>query len=307
VTGIIRGRFVLGTDTPLDEALATKALAQVGAALDLDAVDAAMAVRAVATAEIAAAVQRLLFYRGVDPRSLTLMAFGGTGPLHAADVADMVGIPSIVVPQAAGVFTTFGLLSSEIGMERSENVQMVVSGSGEQVEAKLAALQEQAAQMLRGELAAGGELIVERSADMRFRHQVQTLALNLPADRLSDLDVANLFRQEYQRQFGLSSDDDIEVVQLRVRVSAKQQAQAARSVRREPVGLRLLGTKDAALGESGMAPVDHYEVAGGISAGPERITGPAVVDLVHTTVVVPSGWEGGLLPNGDLAFSRGSL
>src|SRR5207302_3855166 len=59
VAGIIRGRAVLGTDTPLDEALAARALAAVGAPLDLDALGAAIAVREVASAEIAAAVQRL--------------------------------------------------------------------------------------------------------------------------------------------------------------------------------------------------------------------------------------------------------
>ena len=305
VTGIISGRCVLGTDTPLDDTLAAKALAAVGAPLGLDGVQAAVAVREVASAEIAAAVQRLLFYRGVDPRTLTLMAFGGTGPMHAANVADMVGIPSILIPQAAGVFTTFGLLSSEIGMEQAEHVRIFLSdGDGSQVESKLAALEHEAVHLLRADATASSDIQVERSADIRFRHQVQTLPLNLPTAQLADIDVAELFRQEYERQFGLTSDDDIEVVQLRVRVSAKQTAQTARAVRREKVMLRPLGTKAVALDASGVGDVQHYELcAAEAAAGVDEVSGPAVVDLVHTTVVLPPGWRGGLLDNGDLMFT----
>jgi N-methylhydantoinase A len=307
--GIISGRRVLGSDVLLDDELAAKALARVGAPLGLDALRAATAVREVASAEIAAAVQRLLFYRGVDPASLVLMAFGGTGPMHAADVAHVAGIPSILVPQAAGVFTTFGLLSSEIGMEQAENVRIFLSegdGDSASIEARLQALQRDAARLLQAGSDAQADVAIERSADMRFRHQVQTLPVSLPSDALLDRDVRTLFKDQYERQFGLVSDDDVEVVQLRVRVSAKQSAQAARKVVRDRVALRDLGTKDAALDSNGLAPVAHYEMVTGDggSSAVERVSGPAVVDLPHTTVVVPPGWAGGLLPNGDLSFTK---
>ena len=121
----------------MDIAKATDALRLVGGALDLDPVAAAIAIRGVASAEIAAAVQRQLFYRGIDPSKLTLIAFGGTGPLHGAEVADIVGATRVIVPRAAGVFTTFGLLSSEIGMERLRMPAFFITGDGDQVEAIL--------------------------------------------------------------------------------------------------------------------------------------------------------------------------
>jgi N-methylhydantoinase A/oxoprolinase/acetone carboxylase beta subunit len=298
---------VLGTDRLLDVDLAAAALARIGDRLELDAVEAAVAVREVASAEIAAAVQRLLFYRGIDPAKLTLMAFGGTGPLHAADVADIAGIPAVLVPRAAGVFTTFGLLSSEIGMERAEHTRIFLGEEGDdRVEGRLAALEVDARGMLTAGAAAGGEVRVERSADMRFRHQIQTLPLNLPSSRMTDTDVLELFRQEYQRQFGLTSDDEVEVVQLRVRVAASQGG-SRRGATAERAALRPTGTASMVLGTTGAAPTARYELAATSAGGPPsdvQVEGPAVVDLTHTSVVVPSGWSGGLLANGDLLLTR---
>jgi N-methylhydantoinase A len=199
----------------------------------------------VASAEIAGAVQRQLFHRGIDPRKLTLFAFGGTGPLHGAEVAEIVGNPRVIVPRAAGVFTTFGLLSSEIGMEALQHTRIFLTGDGadsagnaidgagdaaegadgDEVETIFTRLEAEVRQLLAGDR--GPERVrVERTADMRFRHQVQTLPLNLPSHALSDRQLADVFRQEYTRQFGLTATDDVEVVQLRARGIATQDHRA---------------------------------------------------------------------------------
>jgi N-methylhydantoinase A len=302
VCGLLRGRPILGTDIPLDMAKAMASLTPIGGALDLDPVATAIAIRGVASAEIAAAVQRQLFYRGIDPSKLTLIAFGGTGPLHGAEVADIVGTSRVIVPRAAGVFTTFGLLSSEIGMERLENARIFITGDGDQVEATLARLELEARQLLASSAAVGERVRVERAADVRFRNQVQTLPLNLPGDRRSDLEVAALFGQEYERQFGLTSGDDVEIVQLRVRAIA---AEVPQTRRRGERSLRVIGTKQVYFEPGEAADVDHLELVPG--PGVAEVVGPAVVDFPHTSVTIPAGWRGQLLNDGDLSLQRTRL
>ncbi len=299
VCGLLSGRPILGTEIPLDIAKATTALGRIGHALDLDPIATAVAIRGVASAEIAAAVQRQLFYRGIDPSKLTLIAFGGTGPLHGAEVANIVGTPRVIVPRAAGVFTTFGLLSSEIGMERLENARIFITGDGDQVEAILERLEFEARQLLASSAASGERVRIERAADVRFRNQVQTLPLNLPRDSRTDLEVARLFREEYERQFALTSGDDVEIVQLRVRAIAAEVPRTRRSGERS---LRVIGTKRVYFEPGEADVVDHFELVSG--PGIVEMVGPAVIDFPHTSVTVPAGWRGELLSDGDLSMGR---
>ena len=302
VTGIIAGRNVLGSERPLDLERARTALGDVGAKLGLDPVGAAVAAREVASAEIAAAVRRLLFYRGVDPADLTLIAFGGTGPLHAAEVAEMVGIAEVLVPRSAGVFTTFGLLSSELGIERSVHLGVVLGPDCDQaIRAALADLEAEARAVLLGGQEETPQLRVERSADMRFRHQVQTLALGLPPNDLGHEELAQLFREEFARQFGLSSEGEVELVQLQVRVIA-QQCVAATDDQANPLGLRRLGDKEIFLEPAAPLRADHLELVPGGVLG--AVPGPAVIDLPHTSVLVVPGWTARPTDGGDLALKR---
>jgi N-methylhydantoinase A len=297
--GLISGRPILGTNIPLRLDLALAALEKVGRPIGLDPMATAVAVRDVASAEIAAAVQRQLFYRGIDPSRLCLLAFGGTGPMHGAEVADIVGTPTVVVPRAAGVFTTFGLLSSEIGMERLEHARIYLTVDGDRVEATLRRLELEARQLLAANAAGPARVRIERSADVRFRNQVQTMALNLPEGTAPDAHVAAMFRQEYERQFGLTSGDDVEVVQLRVRAIA---ADASISRPRGQWSLRRLGTKPVSLERPAPAPIEHLELVAG--PGPGEVRGPAVVDYPHTTVTVPDGWDGRLVGDGEMWLER---
>jgi N-methylhydantoinase A/oxoprolinase/acetone carboxylase beta subunit len=307
VTGILRDQTVLGTNRPLDLSLATGALAVIGAALGIDPVAAAVAVRGVASAEIAAAVQRLLFYRGVDPRTLTLMAFGGTGPLHAADVAEIVGMSTVLVPRAAGVFTTVGLLSSEIGREKSVPVRILLEGlEGDAVEKAFADLEHDARQLFQDEASNVSPVRVERSAEMRFRQQLQTLPLNLPTGHVTDADVFERFCREYERQFRLPPGNVAEVVELRVRVTTRKIDEPVATGAPLRWALRGGETRPAVLGLDGSQPTRRFDLLHHDNSfvPTEHVAGPALVVLPHTTAVVPAGWGARLNAQGDLMVVR---
>lgn len=145
--GRIPGRLAGGLE--LDRAAAERALA---------AVDPADVV-AVVNAEMLRALRVVSVERGRDPRGLALVAFGGAGPLHACDLADGLGMTTVLVPEAAGVLSALGLA---VGDERRDHVRSEVRP-----------------------LADVDDLPAEGEADLRYRGQSFELTVPLGA-RLAD-------------------------------------------------------------------------------------------------------------------------
>ena len=98
----------------LDRDKAERALRAVGAGLGLSALETAVGAIKVTEAEIVRALRVISVDRGTDPRELTLVAFGGAGPLHACSLAAQLEMPTVIVPRAAGVLSALGLAVSDL-------------------------------------------------------------------------------------------------------------------------------------------------------------------------------------------------
>jgi N-methylhydantoinase A/oxoprolinase/acetone carboxylase beta subunit len=173
----------------LDRAAAEAALAQAG-------VDAAGVV-AVVDAAMERALRTVSVERGVDPRGLALVAFGGAGPLHACALAEALGVTTVVVPPRAGVLSAVGLLCSPVQRDlvRSWPTPGDLTGLEE-------ALAELAASAGAGE--------VESSVDCRYAGQSHELTVPSVAD----------FPEEHRRRNGYVRDAPVEVVALRARATS---------------------------------------------------------------------------------------
>jgi N-methylhydantoinase A/oxoprolinase/acetone carboxylase beta subunit len=163
----------------------------------------------VVEAQIAQALRRVSVERGVDPRDLALVAFGGAGPLHAAPLARALGMRAVVVPPRAGVLSAVGLLGAprQVDLVRSWPTPGSTSG--------LAAAREELADLARAQLAATtgawGEVAVTSSLDCRYAGQSHELVVA----ELSD------FEEEHRRRNGFTRPGaQVEVVALRARGSA---------------------------------------------------------------------------------------
>src|SRR4051794_35386773 len=106
----------------LDRDAAERAVGALARDLGLDALDAAAGIVRVASAEMARAVRVMTVERGIDPRDLALLAFGGAGPLHAAAIAAELDMRRVVVPRASGVLSALGLVVSERRRDLVESV-----------------------------------------------------------------------------------------------------------------------------------------------------------------------------------------
>jgi N-methylhydantoinase A len=201
VVGSLEDGMTLGGAVTLRRELAESAVAGVGRSLGIDPVDAARAIVRVANAELVRALRVVSVERGVDPRGLALVAFGGAGPLHGCALADELGMRAVLVPRAAGVLSARGLALADVRRD-----VVAPAPEGADVESRFRELEASAARGL-----GGAEL--ERHADVRYRGQ--GFELTVAADDAEA--VGERFHAAHAERYGYRIDDAAtEVVALRV-------------------------------------------------------------------------------------------
>jgi N-methylhydantoinase A len=202
---------------------------QVAKPLGQDLMTTARGVLTLAVSTMTRAVKAVSTYRGRDPRDFTLVAFGGNGPVVAADIAAALGIRRIVVPLAAGVFSGFGLLRSDV---EQEFVQPVLADARLLPPERLSCLKaELRARALEALTADGYDAA---SADFRFsadlRYFGQAYELNIAGD--AEGDVAALvegFHAEHERTYGhRSGGDPVQIVNARMNVRVPMASKVVR-------------------------------------------------------------------------------
>lgn len=173
------------------------------AALDAAGVD-AVGVIDVVNAGMERALRAVSVEQGVDPAGLALVAFGGAGPLHACELADSLGMPTVIVPAAAGVLSAVGLLTAP---GRRELVQSWPGGADlTGLDAALETLAAAAARLVDEEAGRGAGAVVTTSVDCRYRGQSHEL--RVPS-------VASFGEEHLRRNGTIRPDDPVEVTALR--------------------------------------------------------------------------------------------
>ena len=221
VLGYINPTSIAGGTVSVNSEAAKIALNRSAAEhLELETNDAAYGVYAVANTTMIRAIKSVTTYRGRDPREFTLMAFGGSGPLHAAEMARSLGIRQIIVPASPGVFSALGLLEAlpEYGFSRTMITDPISEG-GDKIINAFNELESSSIERLRTE-DLGKDVIGSwsRTADLRYRGQAYELTVNANAG--PDDDLANFiverFHIEHERTYGRrASDEPVDLVTIR--------------------------------------------------------------------------------------------
>jgi N-methylhydantoinase A len=294
VLGRLRADAFLGGRMRLDSDAARAALADLGRSLGLRAdteaglaEQAARGVIEVVNEHMARALRVISVQRGIDPTGAWLCCFGGAGGLHVCALAEALGMTRGLVPERAGVLSALGMLTAPPGRLLTRAWLGLLSGrSDAEVEAALAALAADGAAALAAEGLAVATLVRADSLDLRYRGQSYTL--NLPWTGVAA--TAAAFRALHRARYGHDLDLPVELVNLRVRLTAPGRAPALPMVPADPGG-------DDAPGR----PQEHVHVVGctGRVAVYRRrsvpvgvpLAGPAVIlDAVATTWLAP-GWR----------------
>jgi N-methylhydantoinase A len=240
--------------------------------------------------------------RGIDPRHHALVAFGGAGPLHAAAIADELGIATVLCPRASGVLAALGLVASP----RRRDVQRTVLLSGpELTQAAIAcAIQELGAEARRALGEPDAQLVT--TFELRYRGQSFELAVSPEEPAPAPEVLRELFEREHEDRYGYR-DPTQELELVTIRVSAQAAGAGLRDAGEGALSAAEPPTAAAATRRATIAgePVE-LAVYRGMPAVGTQITGPAVVELDESTLLIPPGWSAVSEPSDAIRMERRS-
>lgn len=281
------GHSLAGGDITLDPALAEKAVREtVAEPFGMDLHEAAEAIIDVANANMSNAVRLLSIARGHDPRDFALVAFGGAGALHGAAVAKELSIPVVIVPPNPGVTSAMGCLLVDIQHDFSDSFMMQASDTKpEELEEAFTKIEKEAVERLRHEGVTPENTVLQRSVEMMYQGQWRSLSVSAPSPVTSTEDLVAGFHNEHEREYNFRRED-APVSIFRIGVKATGVVQKAELPSHELVKQAPKAEGRRNVWFNGKAVVTDIYDRAKMQAGSE-FSGPAIVEQVDSTVVVP--------------------
>jgi N-methylhydantoinase A len=274
--------------------------------LGLSLEQAALGAYRIATSNMIRAIRAVSTERGRDPRGFALFAFGGNGPLFACDIARALGVKRVVVPPAAGLFSSFGLLYADVEHHFARTFRRVLSGADlAPVEAAWQALVEAARAQLAADGFSGADMQVARSAALHYKGQSYELVVPFPGGRLDAGTAAQLeerFGVEHERIYGhrAGPGEPVELVSIQVigrGMSARDGIAAKlRMTRPEPAASAPRAAYFGAERGWIVTPVFRR------SDLEAQVTGPAIIEEYDATVLVAPGATASLDTGGNIGI-----
>ena len=275
--GHLAGDSRLAGGVKLDADAAAAAVDELAGGLGLDRLETAAGIVRVANQEMVRALRVVTVERGVDPRGFALLPFGGAGPMHAAAIAEELGIETILCPRAGGVLSALGLCASERRRDTARTVMLAGAElSAERIASEVAAM-----------IAATGADLEQASPELVYELCYAGQAFELPVPGSAQPDPADLverFEAAHEERYG-HRDPEGEVVLVDIRLALVVPGPEPRPAAAAAGRLEEL-RRAVRVGEEWVeTPVLRGEPAAGTEAA-----GPVVFELPEATLVLPPGW-----------------
>jgi N-methylhydantoinase A len=274
-----------------------------------DVIAAAAGIRRVVDAQMADLIRKTTLQRGHDPRAFALMAYGGSGPVHAASYGADLGMSEIIIPFNASVHSAYGSALSDVRFSLRYSDPLTLPVEPARLEALYTPMEKDGDKLLADADVLPENRRFERWVEARYRRQVHTVRVGAPSKLDSEAAVgkiATAFEAEYERLFGPGSalkDAGIEMVDYGVDAigivakppAAKQQGRGSASPR--------LTRKAFCPIVNGMVDTPVYEGAG-LAPG-TTVSGPAVIEHPGTTIVLHTGHKARIDEFGNTRIASG--
>ncbi len=308
VLGTLNPSHLLGGRMAIRHDLAAAAIDRLASKLGMSRMATADGIIAVVTANMARAIRVISVQRGYDPRDYSLVAFGGAGPLHAVRLAQALDMRRIVVPRNPGILCAMGLLLTDLRADFAvTRLSLLGDAAMAGVGAAFRELDAMASAWFAAEGIAAGDRRIKRTVDMRYAGQNYELPVAVPeeGDILSAL--ARGFAEAHQRIYGFVAEEDpVQLVTFRVEASgvvpkARFEAQADSGA---DASGALAGSRTVWMAEADdfvECPVYRRDL---LRAG-NRFSGPAVIEQMDATTVVPAGWMARVEPFSNIVLEVG--
>ena len=307
VLGRISETDFLGGAMRLDAAAAHRVIATLAGELGMSEMEAAEGVLAVANSNMAEALRSRTVQRGHDPRKFTLVAFGGAGPLHGAEVAAMLAIPEVIVPPWPGINAALGLLTTDL---RYDAVKTEFMGRQEvdleRLHRDFRALEARLQAMLQADGVAAEQAVLQRSVDLRYVGQGYELRVPFAAGNPDEAAVTDLWRrfeQAHVDEYGHSFEErPVEIVNIRVTATGPgpriRSPRARFGASADAARVRTRASAFRCEGRLESFETDFYRRD--LLPCEQPIDGPAVILQQDATTVVPPGATLRVDPSGNL-------
>ncbi len=281
------------------------------AGLELE--DAAYGIYTVATSTMIRAVRAVTVERGRDARDYTLVAFGGAGPLHAAELARAIGLSKVLIPNSPGLFSALGLLMADVQRSYARTSVRMVMDIGPGEAEKFSDIWEALETQARADLAKEGfdeaAMDFERTVAMQFLGQSEELVVPVPSGRLDTQGfqrVAEAFSRLHMQTYGYSEDmERAQIMSLRVKGRGIRPKGSYADIGRK--GVSASGPQHSRRAYFGPsfgwrdAPIrDRASIGDGIE-------GPAIIEELDTTIVIPPDCRASVDEYGNLVITLGDI
>lgn len=302
----------LGSGLALHRNLAQEAAAKFGSQFSLGAEQAAQGILDVINEQMANAIRTITVRRGIDPREFTLVAYGGAGPMHAADIARLMGIGRVIVPQSAGAFSAWGMLQSDLVHDMAETqLAPLEAVDWSLLNQRFQAIESALEARLQGEGAQLDRISFTRAIDVRYVGQENAISVPLvpelfdPGRRVEDnyRAVRESFDREYHKTYGHSNEEEsAEMATLRLRAvghTSIDRAAFVSAVTVESEGGP--GVRQASIIYDGR-PLDTRFIGRADMTPGEAYPGPLVVEESTCTTLVPPDFVAAIDAGGNLVL-----
>jgi N-methylhydantoinase A len=269
-------------------ALAGAAVQRVAEPLSLSVVEGARGIYRLANARMMRALRSVSSEKGRDPRDFALLAYGGAGPIHAAGLADELGVTTVLIPPLAGFFSAVGLLFARQEFHDVRTCQLDARNCDPRV---IEALYSEMERQLAGALDGRDQIDWVRTANVRYRGQGWELEVDFPAGPVDGRSIDGLrerFESEHERTYEVRGEpgSPIEIRALRLAAVGPQRPARPLNPDLEPPSV------------DGSTRLVHFDVGSHRTAvrtrssvGSRPELGPMLIDEYDTTVVVPPEWS----------------
>jgi len=288
VLGFIGEDGLAGGSQPLDIDAARRVVSGVATTLGLSLEEAALGMHAVGTSSMARAVRAVTSERGRDPRPLPIVAFGGAGGLHAAELAHQLGVRRVIVPLCPGVFSSLGLLLADTRLDLAIPLELGEGDWADGLREAVELLERRSAEQWAGLGFGDEEVHSEWICELRYRGQSEELAIvhDLPAPR-PDLEEA--FAREHQATYGHRGTGQVVLAGIRLRARLAREATTYADVAATLAGeLAPTPSRERPV-YFGSGWIDTPIIARGDLVAGEFTDGPLIVAEYDSTIVVPPG------------------
>jgi N-methylhydantoinase A len=296
VLGRLSADRFLGGEMRLDTAAAERALkTRIADPLGLSVTAAADGILRIAVTAMSYAVKGVTTERGLDAGDFALVAYGGAGPLHATQVARELGIRRVIIPNAPGVFSAFGMLFSDLRYDFVRTQLMRLDdASFDEIERIYAELEQQGREAVAKTAVQPQKITIKRALDMRYIGQEHAVTVDLPMTVFAKKNrtaIKTHFDEMHERRYGTCAPNErAEIVSLRTTVTGVMKKPPPEKVGRgqsAPPKAALTGKRPVFFNSKGkFVPTQTY--ARGALLARNVVSGPALIEEhASTTVLLP--------------------